>query len=121
MRKDREERMSEIFDFLREWWGVILIVIVGVLVIVGFVWCFIQVANAPHLQEGEVIAKEYRPAHSVYSPSYIRINGESQIISNYRTEPEKWLVTVQNGEEMDIWYVSESYYNSVKVGDWVTK
>lgn len=113
--------MTKCIEFLREWWGVILLGIITALVVTGFAWTIIEVAKAPHLQEGEVIAKEYRPAHSVYSPSYIKINGVTQVISQYRIEPEKWTVTVQDGEITDFWYVSEKYFDSVKIGDWVQK
>ena len=36
-------------------------------------------------------------------------------------ESPKWIVMVQDGEDKDWWYVTENYYDSVHVGDWVKK
>lgn len=73
------------------------------------------------LTEGVVTNKFHHPAHNVYSPIYVTINGKQQTIAHYRWVGDEWIITVRNGDDTDTWYVSESYYDSVHVGDWVTK
>lgn len=36
-------------------------------------------------------------------------------------ERDKWIIAVQNGERKDWWQVSESYFQTVDLGDWVRK
>ena len=110
--------MSRIWEWLKEWWLIILAGIVFLLFVGALFWA---VFTYEPLTEGVVIGKEYMPARSVYSPIYMTINGRNQTISRWRNEPEKWCVTVQNGDATDSWYVSQVYYDSVKIGDWVTK
>lgn len=110
--------MSRIWEWLKEWWFVILAGIVVLSFVGALFWA---VFTYEPLTEGIVIGKEYTPAHSVYSPIHMTVNGVSQTIPRWRNEPEKWRVTVQNGDATDLWYVSQAYYESVKIGDWVTK
>lgn len=96
---------SEDISFLADWWGVILTVIVGLLVIGFIVWAILS----PKLTEGIVTDKSYWPGYSSCSDK------------DCEYTPPRWIVSVQNGEDRDSWYVSESYYDRVKVGEWVTK
>lgn len=90
-----------------------------VLAIFGGIVYFI--ATYTPLGEGVVINKFYEPAHSVYSPVTLYVNGKTEIIPTYKMVGDKWRVDVRNGEDEDIWYVSEEFYNAVHVGDWVKK
>ena len=55
-----------------------------------------------HLTEGEVISKEiYPPTAKRWYPTYV--------------------ITVKNGDEFDVWYVTEAYYDSVHIGSYVKK
>ena len=114
--------MTKIFGFIRENWETILAVaflaVVAGLIIYGIVYMFFIYEP---LNEGYVTGKSYQPSRSVYSPQYITINGKTQTISSYRIEPEHWIITVENEDRTDQWYVSEKYYDEVKIGDWVTK
>lgn len=103
---------------MSEWWSVILFITVIALAFAVIAMFFI---NYDPLTEGEVIDKYYEPAHEVYSPINITIDGKNQTIQNWRQVGDKWRLIVQNGDKKDIWFVSESFYNSVKVGDWVKK
>lgn len=96
--------MTNIWEWLKEWgpvvfFGLIILLIVGTLAYFLFI-------HEP-LTEGYVIGKNYTPAHNTYAPIHMNVNGRC--------------ITVQNGDNTDWWYVSESYYDSVKIGDWVTK
>ena len=97
--------MKKVIDFLREWWGIILLVIAVALCIVVVIWA----ANQPRLLEGEVMNKMHFPAYS------------SCTDKGCEWTSEKWIVSVRNGDEFDSWYVSERYYDSVHIGDWVKK
>lgn len=39
----------------------------------------------------------------------------------YHVQPDRWIIEIQNGDEKDWWSVTENYYDSVKIGDWVEK
>ena len=71
------------------------------------------------LYGGTVIEKCYEPAHKVYQP--IVIPGKNVlIIPHWIHYSDRWYIWIQNGEEKDSWDVTEEYYNSVEVGDYVT-
>lgn len=110
--------MTKIWEWLKEWWTVIFFGLIVLLIVGTFVWL---VFIYEPLTEGVVIGKEYTPAHSVYSPIHMTVNGKNQLIPHWDYKPDRWYVYVQNGEDTDCWYVTESYYDSVKIGDWVTK
>ena len=97
--------MKKILDFFAEWWYVIITVVFIVL----FIWLIVWAAMAPRLPEGEVTNKMHFPAYS------------SRTDKGCHWTSEKWIVSVRNGDEFDSWYVSESYYDSVHIGDWVRK
>lgn len=73
------------------------------------------------LTEGEVIGKDYLPADREYAPESLTVNGRRHNLSRYRYYGERWRIRVRNGDDEDVWYVSEHYYDSVRIGDWVTK
>ena len=112
--------MSDILKMLREdnnWiWCIIGIVL---LVTLGFI--VYMIASYTPLMEGTVVAKFYEPSRSVYSPSHVTIDGKDQTIHNYRYESEKFKLVIENGDDKDIWFVTEEFYSNVKVGDFVTK
>lgn len=97
--------MKKVIDFISEWWGIILTVIAVALCVAFIVWA----ANQPRLPEGEVMNKMHFPAYS------------SCTDKGCDWTSEKWIVSVRNGDEFDSWYVSERYYDSVHIGDWVKK
>lgn len=82
--------------------------------------CFLLSACSKPLHSGMVIDKQYIPAHTRYQPMVININNHIQIFPQYRHIPDKWIIQIQNGDKKDSWYVSEDYYNSVDIGDFIT-
>ena len=110
--------MKRIWEWVQEWWlaviGVVSILLLGAFM----VW--VLFIHKP-LTEGYVTGKDYTPAHNSYAPIHMNVNGTTQIIPHWNYYPDKWKLTIQNGEDTDWWYVSESYYDSVKIGEWVTK
>lgn len=101
--------MNKIGAFISEWWreilGVLFIVSVVALIVAAFVWEF----KRPRLIEGLVTNKMFFPSYSTCSEKGC----------DYTSA--KWIVTIQNGDEFDSWYVSENYYDDVHIGDWVRK
>ena len=97
--------MSNVKDFLEEWWYVIFMA----LFIMFFIVMIIIEVNQPRFSEGYVTNKMHFPAYSICAEK------SCDYVS------EKWIVTVQNGDEFDSWYVSERYYDDVHIGDWVRK
>lgn len=96
---------TKIWEWLQEWWRVILLVIFVGLVIGYITWAILS----PKLTEGVVTNKWFYPGYSHCTEK------------DCEYYPARWIVNVRNGEDTDSWYVSESYYDSVKIGDWVTK
>ena len=97
--------MKKVENFLMEWWGVICTALFILLVVVSIIWAVKQ----PRLSEGSVTNKMHFPGYSICTDKGCDYT------------PSKWIVSIQNGEEFDSWYVSESYYDSVHIGDWVKK
>lgn len=105
-------------DWLKENW----IIVAAVLFVAGIIAAIaVFFSNYESLTEGTVIDKYYEPAREIYSPIHITIDGKDQTISNYRYVGDRWRLIIQNGEKKDMWFVTESFYDSVKIGDWVTK
>lgn len=98
--------MAKVKNFIEEWWYVILMVVF----IIGFILVIILEATAPKLTEGLVMNK-------IASPGYHHCVENGKCVY----ESPKWIVMVQDGEDKDWWYVTENYYDSVHVGDWVKK
>jgi len=110
--------MNRVWSWVKEWWGVVFIGLVALAVFGTIIW---MVFFYEPLTEGVVIGKDYTPAYNTYAPIHMNVDGKTQIIPQWRYVSEKWCVTVQNGDNTDWWYVSQEYYDSVKIGDWVTK
>ena len=72
------------------------------------------------LYEGTVIEKHFSKEHKLYQPIIINVNKQIQIIPRWITISDHWYIEIQNGDKKGFWDVSEDYYNSVEVGDYVT-
>jgi hypothetical protein len=73
-----------------------------IIILVAFIGVTIYKVGGPHLTEGYVIDKNvYPPVNRQLYPSFS--------------------ITVQLNGTTDNWFVPESYYNSVHVGDYVRK
>lgn len=81
-------------------------VLIFVLFVIG---AFVYVIASPSLTEGMVMNKWASPGYSHCTDKGCE----------YRAP--RWIITVQDGESKDWWYVSQSYYDSVHIGDWVKK
>ena len=99
----------------------ILFGFLGVVLLVCLAFVIWAICSYTPLTEGFVIDKDYDPAHRVYRPIHIYSGGHNQSIPHWRTVGDRWTVWIQNGEDKDMWYVTEEFYNSVHVGDWVKK
>lgn len=71
------------------------------------------------LYSGTVTEKVYSPAHSIYCVRIIPVGKYNQVFQYWINYPDSWTVWVQNGKDRDSWTVSEEYYDSVEVGDYV--
>ena len=97
--------MRKVKNFLAEWWYVIIMALFIIFFIVMIFWAIKQ----PRLAEGYVTNKMHFPAYSSCTDKGCDYSSQ------------KWIITVQNGDEFDSWYVSENYYDFVHIGDWVRK
>ena len=92
-------------QFFEEYFGLIFIAIVILL----FLAAIVYTAYSPNLTEGLVMNKRF-------SPGYLHCADGKCFSSN-----DRWIIEIQNGERKDWWTVSENYYDSVKIGEWVQK
>lgn len=71
---------------------------------------------------GVVQEKEFIPAHITYSPYYVVINHRPYYMTRWLHFPDRWQVLVEDEEgHREWWTVSEAFYHSVEVGDYVEK
>lgn len=78
-------------------------------VLVFLIAFLIYAIASPSLNEGLVMNKRFSPG---YMHCY---DGKCHASS------DRWIIEVQNGDQKDWWTVTESYYDEVKLGEWVTK
>lgn len=76
---------------------------------------------AKHLAEGTVIEKHYVEAHNTYSPIVMIVNKRTQIIPRWIRYSDRWYISVEMDNIQDQWDVTEEFYNSIKIGDWVSR
>lgn len=97
--------IAKIWEFLEEH-GVFIFTFIVALVIAGLI---VYAITVPDLTEGLVMNKRFSPG---YMHCY---DGKCHASS------DRWIIEVQNGDQKDWWTVTESYYDEVKLGEWVTK
>lgn len=71
------------------------------------------------LYSGIVTDKVHSPAHSILQMMTIKVGSTTQIYPRWIHYPDTWYIWVQNGKDRDSWTVSEEYYDSVEVGDYI--
>lgn len=103
--KREKTTQQKTLDFLAEYWIAIVAVLFFAAVFGLIIW---EIAR-PKQVEGYVTNKMHFPGYSSCT------DGDCHWSS------ERWIVSIQNGDEFDSWYVSESYYDSVHIGDFVRK
>ena len=84
-----------------------------------FLLCVIVLSGCKSLTAGTIIDKSFVAAHSTYSPRIVMIGKTITIIPHWIHHPDRWYIEVQDGDITDMWEVSEDYYNSVNIGDYV--
>lgn len=97
--------------------GIFCIVCLVVLLIVAVV-----LVNQPILTEGEVIDKEFTPAHATSYTSSVRAGKVSVPVVRKVHHPDTWRINVsgisdKGNIKTEWWTVSEEVYNSVEIGD----
>lgn len=103
--------MKKFMNWIADYGENIFLCFVAVFVLFLIVVFVVGILDYQSLTEGTVTDKHYFPGTGVrYS------NGEL-----YAGQPDKWIISVESGDKTDVWYVSENFYDSVHIGDWVTK
>lgn len=83
--------------------------------------CVLLLTACKSIDYGTVTDKQYIPARQVYSPLIMIVNKQTKIIPRYIYHPQMWRIYVQNDDGGEWWSVTEDYYNSVKIGDFVDR
>lgn len=98
-----------------------LIAVLVILAILALLCQIVWVYQHNKLDSGYVVDKRFEAAHTIYTPIFIRVGAISipQMIPNYY--PDRWFITVQNGDKTDEWRVSNEDYNRLNIGDWTEK
>ena len=92
--------------------------VILVLILLG---CLLLAGCGPNITEGVIVGKKYIPKRKVYQPIYMVVNKRTRIIPRWVTHGEVWRVTVEKDDKRQVWDVSESYYNSVRIGDYAVR
>ena len=70
---------------------------------------------------GIVKEKSFIPAHRTYQPMILVSGTRTQVIPRWVSHEASWQILVENDKDREWWHVSESYFNSVNVGDYVNR
>lgn len=73
------------------------------------------------LMSGTVVAKTHIPQSRAYRPLMMVIGKHVQFFPRWVTVQEKWIVTVNSEDYNDDWEVTEEYYKTVNIGDYVDR
>lgn len=97
---------------------VIVLVALAVLAIV----CLAVWTNwANRLESGYIIGKRHEPAHTIYITQYMYIGKSLIPMIRPRHIPDRWYITVENGDKTDEWQVSSEEYGRLNIGDWAER
>jgi len=70
---------------------------------------------------GTVTDKRFEPQHTEQKRRYVYIKKQRHVRRYWVTIPDTWKIRVENEEGSEWWIVTEEYYNSVEVGDYVDR
>ena len=73
------------------------------------------------VDNGIVVEKAFTAAHRTYAPMIMHIGRTTQIIPHWRSHPDSWSILVENDDHREWWDVTEDFYNSVDIGDYVDR
>lgn len=91
------------------------------LIILAMTCLMIFASCTKSIDYGTVIDKSFEPAHQEIRRRVVLINKRTQVRHRWTTVPDTWKIRVQNEEGDSWWIVTEDYYNSVNVGDYVDR
>lgn len=70
---------------------------------------------------GTVKEKSFVPAHSEHRVMVMNMNKRTRVFPRWVSYPDSWSILVENEDGREWWNVTENYYNSVDVGDYVDR
>lgn len=83
--------------------------------------CILFLTGCRSIDYGVVTDKRYTPSHTIYRHTVMIINKQTRVMPRWIRHSEKWQILVENEEGSGWWDVSESFYNSVNIGDTVDR
>lgn len=101
--------MSKFRRFISDHSDIIVMSFMFIVTACLIVLMIFTILTGKDLTEGMVMNKRYSAGYVLY------------LNDHYQVQPERWIVEIQNGDEKDWWTVTENFYDSVKIGDWVKK
>ena len=112
----REIDWSGVFSTIGIGIGVLGCVVILGLLVYGIVY---EIQN--NLDAGTLVDKYHQDAHVSYYTSWIQ-SGKVRIpVRRTSRHPESWWFVVEAENKRDYWQVSEDFYNSAEVGDYVER
>lgn len=74
------------------------------------------------IQQGYVIAKEFKPAGRIMYTTYTFIYSGKTVIPVphywYYSRPDRWSLTIEDGDKENTLWVEKDVYDSIAIGDW---
>lgn len=92
--------------------------IVIVVLLFAMLACLVGCSSVDY---GIVKEKSFVPAHRTYQPMIIVSGARTQVIPCWVSHEASWQILVENDKGNDWWYVSEDYFNSINIGDYVNR
>lgn len=92
--------------------------IVIIVLLLAMLACLVGCSSVDY---GMVKEKSFIPAHRIYQPIIMISGMRTQVIPRWIRHEASWEILVENDKGRNWWYVSEDYFNSVNVGDYVDR
>ena len=83
--------------------------------------CIFIVTGCKSIDCGTVIDKRYTPAHTGYRPHIMRIGNQTRVMPRWVKHDDEWAILVENEDSREWWIVSNSFYDSIDIGDTVDR
>lgn len=83
--------------------------------------CIFIMTGCKTLSEGTVYSKTHIPEHRNMYFMPVHTGKMVRLIPRYSYHPNSWEVCVKNEKDRDCWNVSEEFYDSVEIGEYIYK
>jgi len=92
-----------------------------ILIIIALVILVCSLAGCSCVDNGVVRSKSFTPAHKTHYFQPLRIGNITRLIPHTVSHADSWRILVANEEAEEWWDVTEEYFDTVNIGDYVDR